>query len=205
MKDPSYRTCYKLWQFMESYDDVDYTIEERDTALEFDEEYLLQMYTNMITNYTVFKSLLESDPRKMSELAEKKYEPVRPKFVREIKEEIVEDRNIPDVEIRQVFVEEVTQAQLEAEEKLKQETERCQELERQNGDLEWEKETISKQLDFETQARIQAEQQSDVLQAQFDACSPSWIMKRVRRRRWRSSCTRLSWQERPLCVKPGRI
>ena len=34
-------------------------IEERDTALEFDEEYLLQMYTNMITNYTVFKSLLE--------------------------------------------------------------------------------------------------------------------------------------------------
>lgn len=37
MKDPSYRTCYKLWQFMESYDDVDYTIEERDTALEFDE------------------------------------------------------------------------------------------------------------------------------------------------------------------------
>lgn len=169
MKDSSYRTCYKLWQFMESYDDVGYTIEERDTALEFDEEYLLQMYTNMITNYTVFKSLLESDPRKMSELAEKKYEPVRPKFVREIKEEIVEDRNIPDVEIRQVFVEEVTQAQLEAEEKLKQETERCQELERQNGDLEWEKETISKQLDFETQARIQAEQQSDVLQAQFDA------------------------------------
>ena len=169
MKDPSYRTCYKLWQFMESYDDVGYTIEERDTALEFDEEYLLQMYTNMITNYTVFKSLLESDPRKMSELAEKKYEPVRPKFVKEIKEEIVEDRNIPDVEIRQVFVEEVTQAQLEAEEKLKQETERCQELERQNGDLEWEKETISKQLDFETQARIQAEQQSDVLQAQFDA------------------------------------
>ena len=169
MKDPSYRTCYKLWQFMESYDDVGYTIEERDTALEFDEEYLLQMYTNMITNYTVFKSLLESDPRKMSELAEKKYEPVRPKFVREIKEEIVEDRNIPDVEIRQVFVEEVTQAQLEAEEKLKQETERCQELERQNGDLEWEKETLSGQLDFETQARIQAEQQSDVLQAQFDA------------------------------------
>ena len=148
MKDPSYRTCYKLWQFMESYDDVGYTIEERDTALEFDEE---------------------SDPRKMSELAEKKYEPVRPKFVREIKEEIVEDRNIPDVEIRQVFVEEVTQAQLEAEEKLKQETERCQELERQNGDLEWEKETLSGQLDFETQARIQAEQQSDVLQAQLDA------------------------------------
>ena len=70
MKDPDYRKCYQLWQFIESYDEVGYTIEERDTALQFDEEYLLQMYTNMITNYTVFKSLLESDPRKMTEIAE---------------------------------------------------------------------------------------------------------------------------------------
>lgn len=168
MKDPSYHTCYKLWQFMESYDDVGYTIEERDTALEFDEEYLLQMYTNLITNYAVFKSLLEADPRKMSELAEKKYEPVKPKFVKEIKEEIVGDRNIPDVEIRQVFVEEVTQAQLDAEEKLKQETERCAGLERENSDLSWEKETLSRQLDFETQTRMQVEQQLDTVQEELD-------------------------------------
>ena len=91
MKDPDYRTCYKLWQFIESYDEVGYTIEERDSALEFDEEYLLQMYTNLITNYTVFKSLLESDPRKMSEIASKHPAPVKPKFIKEIKEEIVEE------------------------------------------------------------------------------------------------------------------
>ena len=66
MKDPDYRTCYKLWQFMESYDEVGYHIEPQDSALQFDEEYLLQMYTNLITNYTVFKSLLESDPRRMT-------------------------------------------------------------------------------------------------------------------------------------------
>ena len=36
------------------------------------------MYTNMITNYTVFKSLLESDPRKMSGAGGEEYEPVRP-------------------------------------------------------------------------------------------------------------------------------
>ena len=34
MKDPYYRTCYKLWQFIESYDDIGYTIDEQDTALE---------------------------------------------------------------------------------------------------------------------------------------------------------------------------
>ena len=26
MKDPDYRTCYKLWQFIEGYDEVGYTI-----------------------------------------------------------------------------------------------------------------------------------------------------------------------------------
>ena len=57
----------------------------------------------------------------MSEIETKKLEPVRPKFIKEIQEEIVEDRNIPDVEIRRVFVDEVTQAQLDAEEKLKEE------------------------------------------------------------------------------------
>ena len=115
MKDPDYRSCYKLWQFMESYDEVGYTIEEQDTALEFDEEYLLQMYINLITNYTVFKSLLESDPRKMSEIATKKRKPRKPKFIKKIEEEIVDNCDIPDVEIRKVFVEEVTQAQLDAE------------------------------------------------------------------------------------------
>ena len=84
MKDPNYRTCYKLWQFLESYDEVGYTIEERDSALEFDEEYLIQMYTNLITNYTVFKSLLEGDPRHMEEVAAKQREVVRPKFIKQI-------------------------------------------------------------------------------------------------------------------------
>ena len=67
MKDPDYRTCYKLWQFMEGYDEIGYTVEEQDAALAFDEEYQLQMYMNFISNYTVFKSLLESDPRAMTE------------------------------------------------------------------------------------------------------------------------------------------
>lgn len=75
MKDPDYRTCYKLWQFIESYDEVGYSIEEQDSALEMDEEYMLQMYMNMIGNYTVFKSLIESDPRQMSEIANVTREP----------------------------------------------------------------------------------------------------------------------------------
>ena len=45
MKDPSYRTCYKLWQFIENYDEVGYSIEEQDSALEFDEIEVDEIFT----------------------------------------------------------------------------------------------------------------------------------------------------------------
>lgn len=164
MKDPDYRKCYQLWQFIESYDEVGYTIEERDTALQFDEEYLLQMYTNMITNYTVFKSLLESDPRKMTEIAEEKREPVKPKFIKEIKEEEVEDRNLPDVEIRRVFVEEVTQAQLDAETKLEEETAKNKKLEESVASLQFQMDSLSQQLEQLEQLKAKAEQEKQELE-----------------------------------------
>lgn len=169
MKDPDYRTCYKLWQFIENYDEVGYTIEAQDTALEFDEEYLVQMYINMITNYTVFKSLLESDPRKMTEIATKKRRPVKPKFVKKIQEEIVDDCNIEDVEIRQVFVEEVTEAQLEAEAKLKEQTERCEELENNLSDMEWQLDSLNQQIEMLEEMKQQVEDEKSAMEAQFEA------------------------------------
>ena len=175
MKDPDYRTCYKLWQFIESYDEVGYTIEERDSALEFDEEYLLQMYTNLITNYTVFKSLLESDPRKMSEIASKHPASVKPKFIKEIKEEIVEDYNIPDVEVRKVIIEEVTQAQLDAEAKLEEETARCKEIEEQKSqledslnDLQWQMQSLMDQMEALEEQKSQLEAQRTTLEIQLE-------------------------------------
>ena len=168
MKDPDYRTCYKLWQFIESYDEVGYTIEEQDSTLQFDEEYLLQMYINMITNYTVFKSLLESDPRHMTELATEKREPVKPKFVKKIEEQIVEDRDIPDVEIRKVFVEEVTQAQIEAEEKLAEETKKREELEHSVNDLEWQLDSAAEQLSILEDTKAQLEEEKTEIETQLE-------------------------------------
>lgn len=168
MKDPDYRACYKLWKFMEDYDSVGYTIEERDAALEFDEEYLLQMYTNLITSYTVFKSLLESDPRSMWEIEEKKREPVKPKFIKEIKEEEVQDRDLPDVEIRRVFVEEVTRAQVEAEEKLAQETARCEELSDQVSSLNRKNASLELQLQEADELQAQLEGQLDEAQLRME-------------------------------------
>lgn len=169
MKDPDYRTCYKLWQFIENYDEVGYSIEEQDSALEFDEEYLLQMYINLITNYMVFKSLLESDPRKMSEIAQEKREPVKPKFIKEIKEEIVDDYNIPDVEVRKVIIEEVTQAQLDAEAKLAEETARREELEQSLSDLQSQLDFLNRQLEEMQDLQMQTEGEKAAAEAELDA------------------------------------
>lgn len=130
MKDPNYRKCYQLWQFMERYDKVGYNIDVQQQALAFDDEYMVQMYTNLINNYTVFKSLTD-DERNLQELESVHPEPVAPKFIKEIKEVQVDSPDLPDVEIRRVFVEEVTQAQLDAEQALAEAREQIEDLQGQ--------------------------------------------------------------------------
>lgn len=130
MKDPNYRKCYQLWQFMERYDKVGYNIDVQQQALAFDDEYMVQMYTNLINNYTVFKSLTD-DERNLQELESVHPEPVAPKFIKEIKEVQVDSPDLPDVEVRRVFVEEVTQAQLDAEQALVEAREQIEELQGQ--------------------------------------------------------------------------
>ena len=130
MKDPNYRKCYQLWQFMERYDKVGYNIDVQQQALAFDDEYMVQMYTNLINNYTVFKSLTD-DERNLQELESVHPEPVAPKFIKEIKEVQVDSPDLTDVEIRRVFVEEVTQAQLDAEQALAEAREQIEELQGQ--------------------------------------------------------------------------
>lgn len=130
MKDPNYRKCYQLWQFMERYDKVGYNIDVQQQSLAFDDEYMVQMYTNLINNYTVFKSLTD-DERNLQELENVHPEPVAPKFIKEIKEEQIDSPDLPDVEVRRVFVEEVTQAQLDAEQALAEAREQIEELQGQ--------------------------------------------------------------------------
>jgi hypothetical protein len=161
MKDPNYRTCYKLWQFLESYDEVGYAIDVQDSALEFDEEYLFQLYTNFITNYTVFQSILEQVPRKLEETKAKKRKYIKPKFIKKVKEQIVDNYDLPDVEIRRVFVEEVTQAQLEAQEKLAQETAARQTAESAVEDLTGQLGALQQQLLALQEMSVAAEAQVD--------------------------------------------
>ncbi len=159
-KDPNYRTCYRLWQFMERYDEVGYTINVKDSQMAFDDEYLIQMYTNLINNYTVFKSLT-TDERNLSEVESEQREPVKPKFAKELKEELVADPDIPDVEIRRVFVEEVTQAQLVAEAALEAEREESAKLREQVERLTAEAAALADERDAAASAAAEADERAN--------------------------------------------
>lgn len=174
MKDPNYRKCFQLWQFMERYDKVGYNIEVKDSALAFDDEYMVQMYTNLINNYAVFKSLI-SDDRNLSELASEQREPVAPKFITEIKEEFVDSCDIPDVEVRKVFIEEVTQAQLDAEDALDEQRKKNRELKSkvkalkvEVHALEDERKELSEQLDQAKEREQGLTQRMQLAEADLD-------------------------------------
>ena len=174
MKDPNYRKCFQLWQFMERYDKVGYSIQVKDSALAFDDEYLTQMYTNLINNYAVFKSLV-SDDRNLTELASEQRELVVPKFVKEIKEEFVDSCDIPDVEVRKVFVEEVTQAQLDAEAALEEQRGKNEELQGQLKSLKVEahalhdeRDDLAGQVDHLKQRETALAQRAQLAEAELD-------------------------------------
>lgn len=174
MKDPNYRKCFQLWQFMERYDKVGYSIQVKDSALAFDDEYLAQMYTNLINNYAVFKSLV-SDDRNLTELASEQREPVVPKFVKEIKEELVDSCDIPDVEVRKVFVEEVTQAQLDAEAALEEQRGKNEELQGKLKSLKVEvhalhdeRDDLAGQVDQLKQRETGLTQRAQLVEAELD-------------------------------------
>ena len=170
MKDPDYRTCLKLWQFLESYEEVGYSIDARDTALEFDEEYVLQMYSNLVTNYTIFKSLLETDPRRLDEIPPEHRKLVKPRFIKQVQEQIVDSCDLPDVEIRKVFVEEVTQAQLDAEEKLRQETALREAAEAARNEAQQQLDDLRWQMQLQLQAQEElAQAEREQLQSQLIA------------------------------------
>ena len=174
MKDPNYRKCFQLWQFMERYDKVGYSIQVKDSALAFDDEYLTQMYTNLINNYAVFKSLV-SDDRNLTELASEQREPVVPKFIKEIKEELVDSCDIPDVEVRKVFVEEVTQAQIDAEAALEEQRGKNEELQGELKSLKVEahalrdeRDDLAGQVDQLKQRETALTQRTQLAEAELD-------------------------------------
>lgn len=127
------------------------------------------MYINLITNYVVFKSLLEMDKRDVLSETLKKHKVLKPKFVKVINEEEVkaEDFDLEDVEVRQVIVEEVTKAQLELQKKFDELNAKLQDVAAQRDEMGSQLETLGYQLEtqLEDTERKLKEQKEKLVEA----------------------------------------
>lgn len=116
-KNPNYHAITKLWDFLHSYDDIGYTIRVVEQNPQINETFERDIYHNILFNYLILKGYLEREQdRQLPAPLKEKKRTLKPKFIKEIIEELTEDYDLPDVEVRKVLIEELTKQQLMQEE-----------------------------------------------------------------------------------------
>lgn len=116
-KNPNYRMIAKLLEFLRSYDNIGYTIRVVEQNPVVDETFQRDIYHNILFNYLVLKGYLQDEEdRQVSVAMKEKKRTLKPKFIKQIIEELTEDYDLPDVEVRKVLIEELTKSQLMKEE-----------------------------------------------------------------------------------------
>lgn len=116
-RNPDYKKIVRLLEFLRRYDEIGYTIKVVEQAPEINDRFQQDIYHNIMFNYLVLKGYLEDpEDRQIPAAAKGRRQTLKPKFIRQIVEELTEDYDLPDVEIRKVLIEELTKQQLMQEE-----------------------------------------------------------------------------------------
>ena len=116
-KNPNYRKIAKLLEFLRSYDNIGYTIRIVEQNPEVNETLQRDIFHNILFNYVVLKGYLQDEEDRQVSVSQKaKSRTLKPKFIKQIIEELTEDYDLPDVEVRKVLIEELTKADLMKEE-----------------------------------------------------------------------------------------
>lgn len=167
-KNPNYHAIVQLFEFLKGYGDVGYTIKVIEQNPVINEDFERDIYHNILFNYLVLKGHLERDKdRKLPAPLKEKKRSLKPKFIKQIIEELTEDYDLPDVEIRKVLIEELTKDQLmqeEAAERRRLVEEQAQrkkeEAERIKQEKAAEKERLRKEREIERE-RIRQEKAAE--------------------------------------------
>lgn len=167
-KNPNYRTIVKLGEFLSEYDDIGYAVNIIEQNPVVTDEFQRDLFHNILFNYLVLKGYLEREQdRRMPTPVKEKKRTLKPKFIKEIIEELTEDYDLPEVEIRRVLIEELTKEQLmqeEAAERRRLVEEQAQrkkeEAERLRQEKEAEKERLRKEKEAEKE-RIRQEKEAE--------------------------------------------
>lgn len=167
-KNPNYRAIVKLGEFLSDYDDIGYAVSIIEQNPAVTEEFQRDIFHNVLFNYLVLKGYLEREQdRRMPVPVKEKKRTLKPKFIKEIIEELTEDYDLPEVEIRKVLIEELTKEQLmqeEAAERRRLVEEQAQrkkeEAERLRQEKEAEKERLRQEKEAEKE-RIRQEKAAE--------------------------------------------
>ena len=116
-KNKNYHAIMELMEYLKGYQDIGYTIKIIEQNPVVNDTFQRDIFHNVLFNYLVLKSHLERDKdRRLPAPVREKKRSLKPKFVKEIIEELTEDYDLPEVEIRKVLIEELTKEQLMREE-----------------------------------------------------------------------------------------
>lgn len=179
-KNPLLRKCHVLWDFIWSYKDVGYSIEIVEQNPEINEKFEQDIWNNIMFTYVILKGYLEDARSRALDYGMKgKRKKFKPKYIKEIVEELIKDYDLPDVEVRKVLIEELTKEQLLQEEKeerrrlveererAKREKKRLEEIEKARLQREKEKEQKRIALEKEKEKlRLQKEKEKEELRLQ---------------------------------------
>ena len=153
MKEPNFKKCLVLWQFIEGYDEIGYTIESFTTQQPPEKEALAAIYSGLALQYVFLK---KSADQTMEIAQKKKLRPkvLHPRFVQNVIEEMVRDFNISETEVHRVFLDEITKAN------ARKEKQRQQIVDAINFALLWDKNRRI-QLEEKERARIAKEKEME--------------------------------------------
>jgi len=80
MKNPHFKKCYDLWNFLEKYHYPGFIIEKREIDEDFSDEYVSELNVMILFNYLIMKNNLETENNRPAEINKKKLRVVKPKF-----------------------------------------------------------------------------------------------------------------------------
>lgn len=165
-KNPNFRACLKLWQFIQSYTDLGYEITVKESNDMVSDEYRNQLNQMMAMNYMMLKANTMSEDA----VGKQKRRKLKPKLLKRLAEELVLDYDMEDVEIQRVFVEEikrVSKKKMEGEKKIQEAIQRA--LDSENARKKAIEEKIKAKIAHEKEMerrRIAREKERERLAAQ---------------------------------------
>ena len=116
-KNPNYRKLVNLYEFLKNYEDVGYTIKITEQNPNVDEVFVQNVFHNLLFQYITLKGYLDKEEeRELPTPLKQRKRKLKPKVIKEIVEELTDNYDIPDLEIRKVLIEELTKEQLMLEE-----------------------------------------------------------------------------------------